>query len=353
MATTISGGRGQCSPPTLADPLLHLQKVSGCRSTAATASSGCQGSKNAPDHAPWLSGLDRLQPLEQDLALLPVGWGSDGKAPMLRSWSAHPGFGIAELKAAKGIRSVGARTGLLTGPLLCFDFDGETAVELGCSLGMEPWAAPTWHVHRDNDPWRLKLLFQPTLDQLTDLPGGAEFQGKTTTAPRRDTRKGEALEVFFDGGRQVILLGAHPSSGGNYIWPEGLGPEALAPPPEAWWRHALEIAATCQQRKDTGKQPSSKRNGTRRLNPCPVCGRHSGPGGSGLWCEQTADGLILCMPGSTFSAEQRHGPLNIGQVVDGWALVSRTPIAEGDVLTFKAHQQRKPSLRPTRRWRHG
>jgi len=40
------------------------------------------------------------------------------------------------------------------------------------------------------------------------------------------------------------------------------------------------------------------------------------------------------MPGSTFSAEQTHGPLEIGQVVNGYALVKRT----GDVLTFKPHQ---------------
>jgi hypothetical protein len=46
------------------------------------------------------------------------------------------------------------------------------------------------------------------------------------------------------------------------------------------------------------------------------------------------------MPGTTFNAEQRHGPLTIGQVVDGWALVKRSPIAEGDVLTFKVHRPR-------------
>jgi hypothetical protein len=44
------------------------------------------------------------------------------------------------------------------------------------------------------------------------------------------------------------------------------------------------------------------------------------------------------MPGSTFSAEGLHGPLRIGQVVDGWALVKRTPYSGGDVLSFKAHR---------------
>jgi hypothetical protein len=178
--------------------------------------------------------------------------------------------------------------------------------------------------------------------------GTPEFQGKTITrAAVKDANgavieKGEALEVFFDGGRQVILLGEHPSSGGNYLWPEGLGPEALSAPPDAWWAHAVEVANGCQQRLTAGSRPSASRNGTKRLDPCPICGRHSGPSGSGLWCEETDNGLILCMPGSTFSAEQRHGQLQIRQVVDGYALVKRTPIREGDVLTFAPHQPITP-----------
>jgi hypothetical protein len=193
----------------------------------------------------------------------------------------------------------------------------------------------SWQVHRTTDANRLKVLFRPTLEQLSQLPGGAEFQGKTITAAKTINDKGEALEVFFDGGRQVILLGEHPSSGGHYYWPEDLGPEALTAPPAHWWAHALKIAADCQQRLSSGSKPSSRRHGTRRLDPCPICGRHGS-----LWCEQTREGLILCMPGTTFNAEQRHGALRIGQVVDGWALVKRTPISEGDVLTFKVHRPR-------------
>jgi hypothetical protein len=229
------------------------------------------------------------------------------------------------------MRSVGARTGLLTGPLLCFDFDGATSLE----LGLDPAMVGSWQVHRTTDANRLKVLFRPTLEQLSQLPGGAEFQGKTITASKTDTSKGEALEVFFDGGRQVIVLGEHPSSGGHYYWPEGTGPEGLTAPPAHWWAHALQVAAECSSRLSSGSKPSSRRHGTRRLDPCPICGRHGS-----LWCEQTRDGLILCMPGVNFSAEQRHGPLSIGQVIDGWALVKRTPISEGDVLTFRAHRPR-------------
>jgi hypothetical protein len=293
----------------------------------------------------WRDQLHRLNPLQNDLALLPVGWGGGGKAPMLAGWQKHPGFTVEQLQEHHGIRAVGARTGLLTGPLLAFDFDGASALE----LGLHPWDAVTWQVHRDDDPFRLKVLFRPTPEQLTELPqtapSGPEFQGKTPTAPPADGSKGEALEVFFAGGRQVIVIGEHPSSGGHYLWPDGLGPEALAPPPEHWWQHAMQLAQ--QQASPTRRtaQRSTTRNGTRRLNPCPICSRHDGPGGSELWCEETTDGLILCMPGSTFSAEQRHGPLVVGDVVEGgWALVKRTRAEAGEVLAFRQHRpRRKPN----------
>jgi hypothetical protein len=297
----------------------------------------------------WLAELHRLEPLAADLALLPVGWGGGCKGPMLTGWQQHPGYTINALTAVPGIRSVGARTGLLTGPLLCFDFDGATSVDLGCQLDIAPWIATTWQVHRTTDPDRLKVLFRPTPEQIAQLPVGAdgspEFQGKTLTAPKTDNSKGEALEVFFAGGRQVIVLGEHPSSGGHYFWPEGLGPEALAAPPADWWAHALQIAQGCQQRIAGGNRRSLTRNGHRHLDPCPICGRRSGPDGSDLWCEETTEGLILCMPGSTFNATQSHGALAIGQVLgNGYALVKRTPIPEGDVLTFKTHRpKRRPS----------
>jgi len=296
----------------------------------------------------WLSELHRLHPFESELALLPVGWGQEKKGPMVsKGWQSHPGFTIEQLQNTQGIRSVGLRTGLFTGPIVAFDFDGETSLE----LGLLPADVITWHVHRDNDPFRLKLLFRPTPEQINQLPqqvdGSVEFQGKTITAPKRGDAKGEALEVFFAGGRQVIVLGQHPSSGGNYFWPAGFGPEALCAPPDDWWAHAVEIATRFADRCSAEPKRNSTRKDTRRLDPCPICGRHSGRGGSSLWCGATTDGLIFCMPGSTFSAEQKHGALRIGQVIDGYALVARTAIGEGDVLTFKTHQPL-----PSRRKQH-
>ena len=303
------------------------------------------------------SELHRLEKLQDALALLPVGLGSECKGPMLKGWPDHPGHTTEQLQNFPGIRSVGARTGALTGPLLAFDFDGETSIEYACSKGLDPRSVTTWQVHRDNDPFRLKVLFRPTSDQIARLPhlgGTPEFQGKTITASKEGERKGEALEVFFDGARQVIICGEHPSSGGNYFWPEGLGPEAFSAPPDNWMEYAIEVANDTTKRIRTGAKQSTTRQGTRKLNPCPICGRHSGKGGSSLWCEETTDGLILCMPGSSFSAEQKHGPLVVGQVVNGYALVKRSPIPEGDVLTFRLDRpQPLPDLRPKRPSRQG
>ena len=331
MTPTIRGSRGHGDAPRLPDRLHQMQRDNHGKSTTLTGLQDTTAASYAPDRAQWRQDLHRLQPFEAELALLPIGWGTENKGPMLEGWQHHGGFTVAQLQQHRKMRSVGARTGLLTGPLLAFDFDGQTSFE----LGLDPSTVGSWQVHRTTDPWRLKVLFRPSLEQLTELPGGAEFQGKTITAAKTITAKGEALEVFFDGGRQVIVLGEHPSSGGTYYWPSYLGPEALTAPPERWWAHALQVAADCRQRLSSGSKPSSRRHGTQRLDPCPICGRHGS-----LWCEQTQQGLILCMPGSTFSAEAAHGPLRIGQVVDGWALVKRTPIAEGDVLTFKAHRPR-------------
>ena len=299
--------------------------------------------------AEWLDQLHRLQPLESDLALLPVGWGTEGKGPMLRKeddWPHHPGFTVEQLRNVTGIKSVGARTGLLTGPLLAFDFDGRSSFD----LGLNPAAFRTWQVHRNNDPHRLKVLCRPTPEQIAQLPdiqppprscqASHEFQGKKATAPGRNGAKGEALEVFFAGGRQVVVLGQHPSSGGHYFWPNGLGPEALSPPPQAWLEFAISCAKGLEaEQAALPRRGTTTRADTRKLNPCPICGRHSGRGGSSLWCEETTRGLILCMPGSTFSAEQKHGHLTIRKsIVNGYALVAKTSIPEGVVHTFKPHQ---------------
>ena len=298
----------------------------------------------------WFADLHRLAKHEKSFALLPIGWGNKQKGPMLEGWQHHGGFTVAELQQQRRMRSVGVRTGF-KGPLLCFDFDGESALELACSLDMEPWAVSTWQVHRDTDPFRFKVLFKPTPDQIAQLPDGAEFQGKTITkqavldADGTPIEMGQALEVFFHGGRQVIVLGEHPSSGGFYFWPPepSLGPEALSPPPDAWLDHAIDIAKQCHDRPKLSNKSSSTSTGIRRLDPCPICGRNS-RGGNSLWCGQAIDGLIFCMPGSTFNADP-YGSMSLGTVVNGFALMKRTPIPEGDCLIFGPDMPINPSRR--------
>ena len=298
--------------------------------------------------APWLAELHRLKRLEQDFAFLPTGW-NGGKGPMFYGKD-HPQTPEDWTKEALSIDQllrwgrtpylgVGARTGLHAGPLMAFDFDGASSVDFACEIGLEPWAFDTWHVHRDNDPWRLKVLCQPTPEQLATLPvgvdGSIEFQGKTQTRPKEGDDKGEALEVFFSGKRQVVLIGQHPS-GGNYHWPVGLGPEQLAPPPKAWFDYAIHIAKQhhAPVRNGGGRSSSSQKNGTRRLNPCPICGRHAGKGGSSLWCDETTKGLIFCMEGSTFSAEQTHGRLTSNQVVQTTKGAYKYLYSKGDAFVF-------------------
>jgi hypothetical protein len=51
---------------------------------------------------------------------------------------------VAQLQADRSMRSVGARTGLLTEPMLCFDFDGATA---SLELDLDPgWVSSCWAI---------------------------------------------------------------------------------------------------------------------------------------------------------------------------------------------------------------
>ena len=160
MAPTIRGGPGHGDALRLPDPLLHPQQDNHGKSLAKAGDEETPEACYAPDRASWLQELQRLQPFEADLALLPVGWGNDHKGPMLDDWQHHGGFTVEQLQRRYGIRSIGARTGMLTGPLLAFDFDGETSL----TLGLDPTEVSTWQVHRNTDPARLKVLFRPTLE---------------------------------------------------------------------------------------------------------------------------------------------------------------------------------------------
>ena len=274
-----------------------------------------------------------------------------GKVPIglngyyLKDWNDKK-FPIKTILALPEATGVGVKTSL---DLLCQDIDGETALTYAADLGLN--FEDSFQVHRDDDPWRFKVLYEPTPKQIAKLPYG-QFQGKVVTKEAvKDAngdviKKGEALEVFLSSGCQVLITGKHPD-GGNYFWPRGFGPENIKPPSDQLWNFVVELANQQDEPKETKYCRSS--SPVKRLNPCPICGRNRD-----LWCGETPEGLILCMNGNTFSSERKHGPLKITDVVDGqWALVKKDDLCH----TFKVHRpltrrKRKPPSHKYRRSAH-
>ena len=149
--------------------------------------------------------------------------------------------------------------------------------------------------------------------------------------------KGELIEVFLHPGRQVIVAGDHPSSGGAYLWPDDQGPERLVPPPELWWsyvpkqaRDYLHPASGAHRTVTTGRGSNGD---WRRLNreTCPVCGR--GPNDNPA-CQMHRDGQTLrCFYGSTFSPPLGLAPWQLAPGTE-WAYSSLSPTAWGDCAVF-------------------
>ena len=275
--------------------------------------------------------LRRLQPLiDQGCCLLPCG---ANKNPLIKSWPSSKGLTLTDLCNYPGVRAVGLRTGPEDGRILSVDLDGPTAIDKVCEHDLNPFDG-TWIVGRSNDAGRLKLQFQLTPDQDAEI---SSFQTKIHTKDPVDGAKGEAVEIFYSRRRQVIVGGRHPS-GDNYSWFDGCGPEALSAPNAQWWAfikrcHARSLTPPA---RTSSPRPAGS---TRRADPCPVCGRHSGPGGSELWCEYSSTGLLFCMDGLTFKPP---AGLRVGDVVNGWALkkVTHTP-AHGPVHVFGRHDPEK------------
>ena len=65
----------------------------------------------------------RLNPLAERFAFIPLS----GKIPLIKGWPKSKGYSIEELLNYKNCTTIGARTGLLIGPLLCFDLDGASS----------------------------------------------------------------------------------------------------------------------------------------------------------------------------------------------------------------------------------
>jgi hypothetical protein len=289
----------------------------------------------------WQTESLRLQRLEDSYRFLPVGWGSEGKAPMLPEWSKHPGYQISQITSTPGVKALG----VISHPLMCFDFDGESSESLARQHGLE--YCQTWIVGRSTDPNRFKVLFKPTPEQLAQLPDGQLTHSQQTKSAERDIdgkviKKAEALEVFCHPGRQVIVLGEHPSSGGHYYWREGHGPEALVAPPKSWWDYVLEVSADYP--KQSKAKDSESSGAWIRLSECPVCCR--GPNDNPI-CQLSGDGKVLrCFVGSTFHPPTGLKPGQYAGDTD-WAFVREQDVGWGRHHIFKKDYN---PVRVARRW---
>ena len=95
--------------------------------------------------------FDRLKPLENLVSFIPTGASKEGKAPFISEWSKHLGVTVQELQEqfpqAKSV-------GVITQPLLCFDFDGETATNHAVLNDRDPDYVNTRRINTTTDPHR-------------------------------------------------------------------------------------------------------------------------------------------------------------------------------------------------------
>jgi hypothetical protein len=316
-------GHGEANKPMICDTLLRSKVFNSPENIGVTDETRLR----------FVSYAEKLAEYAEKYPFLPC----DGKKrPLISSWQKSEGLTINQCLNFQGCKAIGVKTGL---NLLCLDVDGESAIQFACDIGLEIYSFGTWYVGREKNFSRFKLFFTPTKSQIAELKNG-EFQSKRITKPPVKNsdgvviEKGEALEVFLTHKRYAIVLGEHPEND-NYDWHNDSSPDDLIPPPpEVWnWVKSMEPNSTPARPKNIHRSGTTK-----RLNPCPICGRDDR-----LWCEESSEGLIFCMVGSTFSAELKHGRLRVGSVVNGYACVSK-----GDeCLTFKRHQPRR-NLRPKR-----
>ena len=169
------------------------------------------------------------------------------------------------------------------------------------------------------------------------LPPSSRFEKDYTTdemldeLPNRSIKRttdylGTGLDVFCSKKSYIIIDGEHEDGEGRYYSPGGLDVCDLQHPPKEVWDLILEIAELQSHDKSSSQTYSNTKS--KKLYPCPICGRDKNH-----WCFENDNGLIHCMNGQTFSAEKKHGPLKIGDVIDGYALVAQISTCN----TFKLH----------------
>lgn len=300
---------------------------------------------DAATPAPWRQLLPQLD----GLPLLPIGPGSEGKAPAdpltgenLSGWPTKAFTPQQVAEACPKITAVGFRPGPDAGGLIAFDIDGASAVALLRDYDCDPLMAPTWQVRRDNNTDRLKVIWRIPEDTRDHLPNGTP---KIVTKRPSKPGAGDGENVaYYYGSGQVVVLGQHLGSGGNYFWPEGHGPVDVADIPPSWWRMAWEVAERGASKGKTSSKPNAVEGGWRRLNPCPICGRRER-----LLCAQNKAGnFLVCYHGGTFSPpEMRPGQVVTGSDGVRWAHTGIRAHGDiGDFSHFVVDEPRPPEPDP-------
>ena len=271
--------------------------------------------------------IQRLEPLSHAYRFLPIGGGTEGKAPLVSDWPNHSGVSLPDILRFKRLRSIG----VAMDHLVCIDVDGITAVERLLGLGLlAPELINTWRIDRDNAPHRFKLIWRPASEQLSLLP--KRISGKDPTKPpvkegRTVLQKGEAVDRFaLHIGRQVVVIGSH-YTGGHYCWPDGQGPEALAPLPSQWFDYIVEQERDYPKPAEGANRTVRTRRGDwRTLHRCPICGRDSN-----VVCQVHTDGdTIRCFKGSTFCPPD----LQSGERTGEWRYKRDQHVGWGDFAIF-------------------
>lgn len=279
-----------------------------------------------PEIAVWRRDL---LPRLVGLPLLPIGAGSDGKAPVdpttgkgLKGWQTAAWTPEQIDATAPGIvTAVGMRCGPDAGRLVCFDLDGQSAIGAAIAAGCE-WSA-SWAITRPTAADRMKVVFR--------VP--PEVEPPSTGKVILPTGDGEQIEAFWGTG-QVVVTGLHRPSGAFLEW-QG-GPESIQPLPAAWlalWQRCNDKPAAA-----TTNRGGSSRSGWQPAVPCPICGRQKDND-----CQISNDGqTVLCHHGKTHEppAMRKGQTITIGGTV--WAYCGDTANAIGPCSVFRIHTDRQP-----------
>jgi hypothetical protein len=293
--------------------------------------------------------------------MLPIGAGAERKGPVdpatgygLGEWQKHPGFSASEIGSSYGpVIAAGIKTGG-EARILVLDIDGASASAWIRVKGIDPDALQTWRINRDTDPARFKLVFRLTAEQELEF---AQTKLLLQTKRRDEEKgiKGEAVEVYFKPGAQVVAIGAHPSSGGNYFWQRS--PAEIATPDRALMALLQVIKSSVEELRGKGDPSSPPRvkgggkgkwQGSSHRDPCPICGRdHS----AACTRSTAADGaeFASCYQGSSFQPPLNltKGDTHIGHDGREWAFVREYKTDEiGWKSLFKIHTPRPPRPAP-------